>query len=291
METLIAQLINAIALGSIYALLVIGFNLLLVVGGIFPFAYSHIVVLSMYMCWFVLKITGNNLVLGIIAAIVSGVAFSLITEPIFRPLARRGAVLGSFIVAMAISMIITDIMSQRLNMGIVISFPQSLQGKKALVSFGTATITAGQIATIAGSIGSGIGFFYLLYRTKIGRAFRAMGQSSFSARLLGIPITKTSLLAYGIAGFLGGVSSIFLAMAIGTASSTLGDNLALKVMAVALFAGLGNLGGGLIAALILGLAEGMALAYLPGNWSQAIAFGMIMVIVMIKPKGLFGAMA
>jgi len=215
----------------------------------------------------------------------------LITEPIFRPLAKRGAVLGSFIVAMAISMIITDIMSQRLNMGIVISFPQSLQGKEALVSFGTATITAGQIATIAGSIGSGIGFFYLLYRTKIGRAFRAMGQSSFSARLLGIPITKTSLFAYGIAGFLGGISSIFLAMAIGTASSTLGDNLALKVMAVAMFAGLGNLGGGLIAALILGLAEGMALAYLPGNWSQAIAFGMIMIVVMVKPKGLFGAMA
>jgi len=89
---------------------------------------------------------------------------------------------------------------------------------------------------------------------------------------------------------MGGISAIFLAMAIGTASSSLGDNLALKVMAVAMFAGVGNLGGGLVAALILGLAEGMVLAYLPGDWSQAIAFGMIMIIVMIKPKGLFGTM-
>jgi branched-chain amino acid transport system permease protein len=291
MEVFTAQIINAIALGSIYALLVIGFNLLLVVGGIFPFAYSHIVVLSMYMCWIVLRVTGDNLILGVLAGVLSGTAFSLITEPIFRPLARRGAVLSSFIVAMAISMIITDVMSKRIHGGVVISFPLSLQGQEALITFGIATITAGQIATISGSIVAGIGFFYLLYRTKQGRAFRAMGQSPFAARLLGIPIVKTSIFAYMIAGLLGGISSIFLSMALGSASAVLGDNLALKVMAVALFAGLGNLGGGLVAALVLGLAEGMALAYLPGEWYQAIAFGMIMIIIMIKPKGLFGAMA
>jgi branched-chain amino acid transport system permease protein len=291
MEIFIAQLINAVALGSVYALLVTGFNLLVVVGGIFPFAYSHIVVLSMYMCWFAMKMTGDNAAVGILAGIISGTAFSFITEPIFRPLAKRGAVLGSFIVAMALSLIITEFMAQQLNMGIVISFPQTLQGKEALMQFGTATVTAGQIATIVGSIGAGFGFFFLLYRTKQGRAFRAMGQSPFSARLLGIPIVKTRIYAYLIAGLLGGISAVFLAMAIGTASSSLGDNLALKVMAVSMFAGVGNLGGGLVAALILGLAEGMVLAYLPGDWSQAIAFGMIMIVVMIRPKGLFGTMA
>ena len=200
MEVFTAQLINAIALGSIYALLVIGFNLLLVVGGIFPFAYSHLVVLSMYMCWILLRITGDNLILGILVGILSGTALSLITEPIFRPLAKRGAVLSSFIVAMAISMIITDIMSKRIHGGVVISFPLTLQGKEALITFGIATITAGHIATIAGSIIAGIGFFYLLYRTRQGRAFRAMGQSPFVARLLGIPIVKTSIFAYLIAG-------------------------------------------------------------------------------------------
>ncbi|KPJ87975.1 MAG: hypothetical protein AMS17_06930 [Spirochaetes bacterium DG_61] len=290
MEIFIAQLINAIALGSIYALLVTGFNLLVVVGGIFPFAYSHIVVLSMYMCWFAMKVTGNSLLAGILAGVFSGTIFSFITEPIFRPLAKRQAQLGSFIVAMALALILTEVMAQKLNMGIVISIPQNLQGKEALIKFGAATITAGQIATILGSIASFLGFFYLLYRTKQGRAFRAMGQSPFSARLLGIPIVRTRIYSYIIAGLMGGISAIFLAMAIGTASSSLGDNLALKVMAVAMFAGVGNLGGGLVAALILGLAEGMVLAYLPGDWSQAIAFGMIMIIVMIRPKGLFGTM-
>jgi len=291
MEIFIAQLINAIALGSIYALLVIGFNLLLLVGGIFQFAYSHIVVFSMYICWIVLRITGNNLVFGVVAGVFSGIGFSLVTELLFRPLARRRAVLASFIVAMAISLIITDIMAKRIHGGVVISFPQNLKGQEALIRSGIATVTAGQIATIMGSIIAGIIFFYLLYKTKPGRAFRAMGQSPFTARLLGIPIVRTSIYAYMIAGFLGGISAIFLAMALGSASPGLGDNLALKVMAVALFAGLGNLGGGLVAALVLGLVEGLAQGYLPGQWSEAIAFGMIMVIVMIKPRGLFGTMA
>jgi branched-chain amino acid transport system permease protein len=277
-----------LALGSIYALLVIGFNLLLLVGGIFPFAYPHIVVLSMYMCWIMLQLTGNNLVLSILFAIATGTGFSVLTEPLFRPLAKRGAVLASFIVAMALSLIITEIMAQKINHGIVISFPQSLQGKAAIINLGTVTVTAGQLATILGSAVAGVGFFYLLYRTKQGRAFRALGQSPFSAKLRGIPILKTSIYAYLIAGLLGGISAVFLAMALGTASSSLGDNLALKVMAVALFAGLGNLYGGIIAALMLGFAEGMALAYLPGSWSQAIAFAMIMIIVMVRPKGLFG---
>ena len=292
MEIFGAQFINSMALGSIYALLVTGFNLLLVVGGIFQFAYPHIVVMSMYVCWLVLERTGGNVFLGILAAIGSGVGMSLATEPMFRPLAKRGATLASFIVSLAIAMIIVDVMSRFLNWGLPIAFPVALSGGGgALVRYGIATITAGQLATIVGSISAVAGFLYLLYRTRQGRAFRVMAQDPFVARLLGIPITRTSMSSYIIAGLLGGISAIFLAMAIGSASAPLADTLAMKVLAVALFAGLGNLRGGLIAAYILGLAEGMTLAYLPGDWVNAIAFGMIIVVVMIRPQGLFGMRA
>lgn len=291
MEIFGAQLINSIALGSIYALLVTGFNLLLVVGGIFQFAYPHIVVMSMYMCWLVLERTGGNVFLGILAAIGSGIGMSLATEPIFRPLAKRGAALASFIVSLAIAMIIVDVMSRFLNWGLPIAFPVALSGGGALVRYGIATMTAGQLATIVGSISAVAVFLYLLYRTRQGRAFRVIAQSPFTAHLLGIPITRTNMFSYIIAGLLGGISAIFLAMSLGSASAPLADTLAMKVLAVALFAGLGNLRGGLIAAYILGLAEGMTLAYLPGDWSNAIAFGMIIVVVMLRPQGLFGMRA
>ena len=288
MEIFGAQFINGIALGSIYALLATGFNLLLVVGGVFQFAYPHIVVMSMYMCWLALEKTGGNVFLGILAAIGSGIAMSLATEPMFRPLAKRRAALASFIVSLSIALIITDVMSRFLNWGIPIAFPEALSGGEALVRYGIATITAGQLATIVGSISAVAGFLYLLYRTRQGRAFRVMAQEPFVAHLLGIPITRTSMYSYIIAGLLGGISAIFLAMAIGSASAPLADTLAMKVLAVALFAGLGNLRGGLIAAYILGLAEGMTLAYLPGDWVNAIAFGMIMGVIIWRPEGLFG---
>ena len=135
------------------------------------------------------------------------------------------------------------------------------------------------------------GFLYLLARTKLGRSFRVLAQAPMVGRMLGIPVVKTSVASYAVAGFLGGVTAVCLAMALGSANPGLGDTLALKAMAVALFAGLGNLRGGLFGALILGVAESLAVGYLPGDWSNAVSFAMIMVVIMFRPSGLFGAKA
>lgn len=288
MEIFAAQLINSIASGSIYALLVTGFNLLLIVGGVVQFAFPHIVVMGMYLLWMVLKKTNNMIPLSIVATIGGCVGMSLGTEPLFRPLVKRGAGLQTFLVSLGISMIILDAMSRHLNMGLPISFPQELAGAEALWKSGLIAIRTGQFLTIIGSIIAVILFFFLLYRTRLGGALRAMAQDLRVAQLLGLPIRKNAVLSFVFAGLLGGVAAIFLSMTFGAAWSTLPDNLAIKVVASALLAGLGNLRGGLIGAYILGLAEGMALAYLPGDWAQAVAFGMIIIVVMVKPQGLFG---
>ncbi len=288
MQTFTAQLVNSLSMGTIYSLLVIGFNLLVLVTGIFPYAYAHIVVFSMYMCWLGITLT-NSIIVGIIFAIVSAIVLNLITEPLFKPLTKRGAQLGSFIVSMAIGSIITEVLARYFNKGIAINFPVELKGEGVLLKTGFTTISIGQVATILGSIVAGGFLFYFLFKTRQGRAFRAIGQDSFNSKLLGLPINKLGLLTYVMTGVLGGISAIFLSMSLGTASASLGNNLAIKIMAVALFAGVGNIGGGIIAALILGFAENMAVAYLPGTYSQAIAYAMIMIIVMIKPQGLFGS--
>jgi branched-chain amino acid transport system permease protein len=291
MEIFIAQMICGLACGSIYALLVTGFNLLLVVTGAFYFAFPHVVVMSMYICWMVIRKTSGNLFLGVTSAVFSGVGISLISEPIFRPLTRRGAAISTFILSLGIAMIIQDPMARVINEGTPIGFPAALSGKEALIHFGVITITLGQILTIVGCIVAVVTFLYLLYKTKNGRAFRSMAQNIAVARILGIPITKMSLYCYFIAGILGGISSVFLAMSLGAASATLGDMLALKVIAAALLAGLGNLKGGLVTAFILGLVESFVLGYLPGDWSNAVAFALIIGVVMTKPEGLFGVKA
>jgi len=184
-----------------------------------------------------------------------------------------------------------DVMTRLIHTGRPIAFPPDFTGLQALMKTGIVTVSLGQFLTITGSIIAMLVFVFMLYRTKQGRAFRAMAQTLFVARVLGIPITKQRVLSYAIAGLLGGISAVFFAMTLGTAWSALADILALKVLVAVLLAGMGNLIGGLISAYIIGIIEGMALAYLPGDWTNAIVFGIVIAIVIIKPQGLFGLRA
>lgn len=288
MEYVLAQVVNGLALGGTYALLATGMNLILLVSRVFQFAYAHLVVMSMYILWLALEATGGNMPVAIAAGIGGGVAISLATEPIFRKMTQRGSTIVSLIMAIGMAMIITETQSHSLHGGAPISFPISLTGGEALIKYGVATITAGQLATLLASIGTAVLFIFLLYRTKQGRAFRAMAQNFFVARITGIPITKTSIVSYAIGGLLAGITGLCLAMSFGVAMPALGDMLAVKMVAVAIFAGLGNLKGGVIAGIILGLIEGFSLALLPGTWPDAIGFGVMIIVIIARPQGLFG---
>ena len=288
MEIFVAQLLNGLSLGSVYVLLVLGFNLMLVVAKIIQFAYPHLVILSMYVCWGALRYTDNMLIITAIS-IISCIGVNVLIEPIFRALSKKHGldINVSFVVSISMALVITDVMSHLLNYGFPIAFPTDWVGKNIL-SFGLIAFSVGQAWALFGGIGAVILFFYLLYRTRQGRAFRALSENSILASILGIPVVKTRVLSYVIAGFLGGITAMLLARLLGSASPGLGDFVAMKVVAVSILAGLGNLKGGLVCGLLLGIAESMAMGYLPGSWSNAIAFIMILIIMLLKPEGLFG---
>jgi len=291
MDVILAQVVNGIAIGGIYALLTTGFNLLILVAGTLNFAYPHMVVMSMYVSWMVFRVTNDNLPLGIAAAIGSAIGMSLASEPLFRPLVRRGASVSTFVLSLGIAIILTDVMSRQINRGRPIAFPTALSVPTPIARVGMATLTIGQLLVILGSVGAVVGLLYLLYRTKQGRAFRAMAQNPWTARLVGIPMGKTSFHVYLMSGLMGGVSAVFLPMYLGAAAGDLGGILSVKMLAVAILAGLGNLRGGLIAGLILGIAESLAVGFISGAWANAIAFTMLLVVIMWRPQGLFGVRA
>lgn len=288
MEIFVAQLLNGLSLGSIYVLLVLGFNLMLVVAKIIQFAYPHLVVLSMYVCWGVLKHT-SNMLLVVLASIAACIVVNVVIEPIFRALAKKHGldINVSFVVSISMALLITDVMSHLLNYGFPIAFPADWVGK-SILNFGLIAFSAGQAYALFGGVAAVGLFFYILYRTRQGRVFRAISENSTLASIIGIPIVKTRMLSYAIAGLLGGITAVLFARLLGSASPSLGDFVAMKVVAVSILAGLGNLRGGLVCGLLLGIAESMAMGYLPGSWSNAIAFMMILVIMLIKPEGLFG---
>jgi len=288
-ELYFAQLISGISAGSIYAILVTGLNLLILVGGVFQYSYPSIVVMNMYVIWLGWGATGGNLPLTICIAIISGIAINVLTEPIFRRLGQQRAMVASFIAAIGIATILSDIMGRQINQGMVISFPTALLAKGTIVGTGLVTITTGQLVIIMGAVVSMALIFYLLYRTRIGREFRAIAEDSLVARILGIKAVRMSMLSYAITGLLGALSAVFLTMYIGMANESLATTFSLKVFIVAMFAGIGNLGGGLIAALILGLLEAYMVNIVPGEWATAVFYGLVLIVVMVRPRGLFGA--
>jgi branched-chain amino acid transport system permease protein len=289
METLVAQIVNGLATGSIYALIVLGMNLLVLVRGVVYFSYSHVVVISMAVGWLVLQATGGSLVLTIPSFIVTAGIITVLTEPLFRPLALRKAFLETVVLALGIGIIITEIMAQFINQGAPIAFPEALTGGGAMIGHGLISFSLARVYTLLGAVASVIGLLYFLYRHRQGRAIRAIAQDVVVARFLGIPFKKTGIYGFATAGLLAGIVALLVAMSLGSASAELSDGIAVKGMILMLFAGMGNLKGGLISALIMGLAEAMALAYLPGRWTEAVFFGVIMLVIIWKPQGLFGA--
>lgn len=291
MQVFIAQVINGLSLGSIYVLLATGFNLLLLVAMIIHFSYPQVVVFSMYITWFVLNVTGNNLVLGVLAGVASSIALNVLCAPLFQKvMKKRGEVdiNATMVLSMAIGMIITDVMSHSFNKGLPIAFPEELTGKDALLRIGLISIQPGQVWSLLVGIVAVSAFFVLLYKTKAGRAFRAIAEDPAGARLVGIPIVSTGFQSYALSGVLGGIIAVLLAMLLHSASPGLGEQISHKVLAVSIVAGLGNLVGGLVVGLALGILEAIVQGYVSGTWSNAIAFVVMLIVILIKPKGLFG---
>ncbi len=293
MEIFIAQVINGLSLGSIYVLLVTGFNLLLLVAMIIHFSFPVVVVFSMYIAWIVLGLTGNNIFLGVTAGILSAILFNIITAPMFQHIMKkRGEVdiNSTMVLSMGLGMIITDFLSHSINSGFPIAFPDNLTGRAegAFLKFGLISMSRGAFLALTVGVVFVSGLFWLLYKTKQGRAFRAIAEDPNGAKLVGLPILKTGLQSYALTGFLGGSTAILMAILLGSASPGLGDQLGHKVLAVSIIAGLGNLKGGLIVGLALGILEALVQGYWTGTWSNAIAFVIMLIAILVKPKGIFG---
>jgi branched-subunit amino acid ABC-type transport system permease component len=291
MQTFIAQVINGLSLGSIYVLLATGFNLLLLVAMIIHFAYPQVVVFSMYIAWVVLRYTGNSIVLAVLAAILSSVLLNLISAPLFQQVMKNREEVDintTMVLSLGIGMIITDVLSHGFNKGLPIAFPSKLIGETPILRVGLISLLGGQVASLAVGVVAVSGIFLLLYKTRPGRAFRAIAEDPNGARLVGIPLLRTGFESYALSGVLGGLIAVLLAMLLGYSSPGLGEQVAHKVLAVSIIAGLGNLVGGLVVGLALGILEALVQGYISGSWSNAIAFVVMLLVMLFRPRGLFG---
>ena len=290
-EVLVAQIVNGLSLGSVYVLLVTGFNLLVLAAMIIHFSFPAAVVFSMYAAWLVMQWSGS-IAAGIAAAMLSALAVNMISAPVFQHvMGKRGAVdiNATMVVSMGMGMLIMEFCSHSVNKGFPVSFPLLSGAREPLWRRGLVSLSYAQALALGSGIIAVAALFRILYRTRAGRAFRAVAENPGNARLAGIPVLGTALQSYALAGALGGISAALMAPLLGSASPDLGDLLSHKVLGVAIIAGLGNLGGGLAAALLLGIVEALVQGFFSGSWSNAVVFLIMLAAVLLKPRGIFGS--
>ncbi len=288
MEALTSYIISGIQLGILYGIVTIGFNLLILVTGVLNFSYSQLLVLSIYAGWLILEAT-HSIFLAAAGTVVSGIVINAALTPLFLPFIKKRAHLEALVISIGIALISVEVMSHWLNHGLPIAFPGYIQMSDSAIKFGLASIGIGQIVSLALGIILLFVFFKFLYHTKQGRILRAVAQDTEVAAMMGISIPKTMFISFALGGLLAGIVAILMAVSHGAASPALGDNITLMCLAILFLAGIGNLKGGLICAIFIGIVESLVMGYLPPDWTKAFAFSVILLVLLFKPEGIFGS--
>ena len=290
MQQFVAQLINGLSTGGIYALIVLGMNLLMLVRNIVHHGFSHICILNMAVGWLVYGHT-QNVFIAFLAMFVCGILATVCTEPLFRPLSVRGAELETITLAMGIGIIVTELIAQLFNKGQMLTFNSEMRIFAKDFQFGLIKFSAANIIALVASVVIAVILVWFLFKTTEGRAMRAMAQNLRVAKMLGVPFGKTGILGFAIGGLLSACIGIICIMCLGYANAEMCNTFATKAVILMLFAGQGDIKGGILSSILMGVVEAMALAYLPGRWTEAIFYGFIMIVIIIKPSGLFSKKA
>ncbi len=286
LETLIQQLINGLSLGSVYALIAVGYSLVYSVLLFSNFAHGGFLVIGGYICYFALRAGGMNIWLASLAALVgSGLSAIIVERLAYRPIRERTPVtLYMLIASMGMSIVIENIFVVTVG-GRFRALPPVIP-TNPVNFFGLATTSAFDILSLVTAVVFLVGLQIFLVKTKWGLAIRAASYNLKTAGLMGVNVNRLIAIVFFVAGLLAGVGGIFLSVRY-TLYPQLGM-ITTKAYVAAVIGGLGSLPGAVVGSLILGLAEMLTVGFISSQFRDLVVFGILIVTLIVRPTGLFG---
>ncbi len=281
------QLVNGIMLGSTYSLVAIGYTLIFGVLNLLHFAHGEVFMLGAYFgLQLVLSLKFG--ILGSIGGAMIGAAIMgfLIERVAFRPI-KKEYFLAPLIATIGITVILQEV-ANKIFGSEPRGFPQTVTIRN--FQLGPIGINTIQILILSISIFLMIVLHLFVSRTKLGRGMRATAENATTARLLGVKVNRIIVLTFMIASALAGAAGVLVGMAYNSISPYMGAEMAGKGFAIMLLGGLGNIHGAMLGGLILGVAEILSVGYLASSYRDAFAFGVMILILLFKPSGLFGSL-
>lgn len=283
MENLIYQILNGVQIGSIYALVALGYSMVYGIVLLINFAHGEIIMIGSYaVC--VLISSGMpswaSIVLAIVICAISGV---LIETVAYRPL-RSSPRISLLITAIGISLLLQNV-AQLIFSANPRMFRNLFPG---VISIGEFEISRVAAVTILTSIFFMIVITLVVKKTKIGRAMRAVSQDRETATLMGVNVNTTISFTFAIGSALAAVAAVLYCSAYLKVEPTMGSMLGLKAFVAAVLGGIGSIPGAVLGGFLIGIFESLTKGYISSTLSDAVVFSILIIVLLVKPAGILG---
>lgn len=290
MLTFLNHLINGISLGSVYAIIALGYTMVYGIAKMLNFAHGDVIMVGAYICFFAVSTYGLHPLIGIVLAMIVCTALGIVIERLaYKPL-RAAPSLAVLITAIGVSYFLQNA-AQLLWSSNTKFFPAFLvfDGQSGIqLAGGEISISYTAMITIVVCIVIMLALTWFTEKTKMGQAIQACSEDKGAAQLMGINVNSTISLTFAIGSALAAIAGVLLCSAYPTLMPTTGSMPGIKAFTAAVFGGIGSIPGALLGGILLGVIEILAKAYISTQLSDAIVFAVLIIVLLIRPTGLLG---
>ena len=282
----LSYLISGISLGSVYAIIALGYTMVYGIAKMLNFAHGDVIMVGGYISFCAVMYLKLPVWIAIIAAVIVCTILGIVIEGLaYRPL-RQASSLAVLITAIGVSYFLQ-------NSALLIwsannkSYPSAFSGNIKLFD-GKLSVPVVSIVTVAACIVIMIGLTLFTEKTKMGKAMRACSEDKGAAQLMGINVNRTISLTFAIGSALAAIAGVLLCSSYSTLIPTTGSMPGIKAFTAAVFGGIGSIPGAFLGGILLGVIESLAKAYISTQLSNAILFAVLIVVLLVRPVGLLG---
>ena len=284
----ISYLINGLSLGSVYAIIALGYTMVYGIAKMLNFAHGDVIMIGAYIALLTMSQAGMSPVIAVVAAVIVCTVLGVLIERIaYKPLRNASSSLAVLITAIGVSYLLQNIALLVFGANTQ-TFPSVITWSGISLAGGQLNISGVTIVTIAAWLIIMAVLMTFVQKTKPGQAMRAVSEDKGAAQLMGINVNGTIALTFAIGSALAAIAGVLLCSAYPSLTPYTGAMPGIKAFVAAVFGGIGSIPGAFIGGLLLGIIEILGRAYISSQMADALVFAVLIVVLLVKPTGLLG---
>ena len=284
---ILQYLINGISIGAVYAIIALGYTMVYGIAKMLNFAHGDVIMVGAYISFCVTNYLGLPAIVSILAAMAVCTVLGIVIEALaYKPL-RGTSNLAVLITAIGVSYFLQNA-AQLIWGSAAKTFTSIVTFAPFSFADGQLVITGEVIITVAASVLIMLGLTFFTGKTRMGKAMRAVSEDRDAAQLMGINVNQTISMTFAIGSALAAIAGVLLCSTVPTLMPTTGSMPGIRAFTAAVIGGIGSIPGAMLGGILLGIIETFSKKYISTEFSDAIVFGVLILILLVRPAGLMG---